>query len=107
MFLALLMELVLRRFGGGGLGIGLPGVTKAYECGGVGPHRLASMPTIPQARGDTALPRVTSDRLRAGALTEYPTAALAQDAGQILLTLGGLVPVWDNHRTVRGRSGHG
>lgn len=108
MFLALLMELVLKRSGGGGPGIVLPGVTKAKECGGAGPHCPASMPTIPQATGDMPpLPRVTSDRLRAGALTKHPTAALAQDAGQVLLTLGGLVPVWDDHRTVRGRSGHG
>lgn len=44
MFLALMMELVLRRFGSGGVvGIGLPGVPKAEECCGAGRHCPASL----------------------------------------------------------------
>lgn len=82
----------------GSPGIGLPGVPKPKECSKAGSHCPTSL-LPPQG--------TTGHRLGGQALTKHPSAVLAQDAGQVLLALGALVPVWNNHRA-RGRwSGHG
>lgn len=129
MSLALMMELALRRFGGGGPTMGLlrsprmgrgwsrasvpclcpPPLPQVTPLPGTGRRGSPSTPPLPRP-----LPRVTPPPpgtgrgpAAEGALTKHPPAALAQDAGQVLLALGALVPVWDNYRARGGRPGHG
>lgn len=125
MFLALMMELDLGRFGGGGPRMGLlrfPRMGRAVEPS---LSALSLPPPLPQVTPPTRnrqrrvpsppplprpLPQVSPPdpgQAAEGALTKHPPAALAQDAGQVLLALGALVPVWDNHRARGGRPGHG
>lgn len=71
--------------------------SQGWGDGGAGPQCPVS-PPAPRDRQGTG---------SAGGLTKRPPAALAQDAGQVLLALSALVPVWDNYRARGGRPGHG
>lgn len=87
-------------------GIGLPGVPKAEGCSKASPHPPTSL--LPPREQQVTLFSPESNRRQAwGALTKHPSAVLAEDAGQVLLALCALVPVWNNHRARGGWSGHG
>ena len=95
--MALMTELTLRRFGGGDPRIGLLGSPRLRSAVEQALTALL-LCSRPPTTGDTILPRewqVTG--WGRGALTKHPPSVLAQDAGQVLLALGALVPVWDNH----------